>query len=95
MIDQDFSLGGRFSFSPGQIVLGKRASRKLFAEDVVPAVSRHIFGDWGKVTPRRRSANRTALYQGKPLYSVYFSSDGVKFSVTTNASRSVTRVEVV
>ena len=82
-------------FSPGEIVFDQNAKGKLSPEDVLPALGRHIFGDWGAVSGRRQRANQQALLTRKPLQSVYFSSDGVKFSIVTNEDRSVTTVRII
>jgi hypothetical protein len=84
----------RFFVPLGRIVVSKRSSKKLESEDVIPALGRHILGDFGRVSNRRREANQKALWQKKPVRSVYFTGDGVRFRVVTNATRSLTKVEV-
>lgn len=78
--------------SLGQIVLDRRSAKKLSSEDVIPALSRHLLGDWGRISKSRNRANQLALREKGPVSSVYFSMDGVRFRVTTNATRSVTSV---
>jgi len=83
-------------FSLGQIVVDRFASKKLCPEDIIPALSRHLLGEWGRVDKRRRDANNKVVNekQKQSLCSVYFSTDGVKFRVVTNAERSLTTVKV-
>jgi hypothetical protein len=80
-------------FPLGQIVLDNRAAKRLSSEDVIPALSRHMSGDWGGVSKARRTANQLALRKNRPLCSVYFSMDGVRFRVMTNARRSLTSIK--
>ena len=86
---------GTPSFSPGRIILDHRSSKKLTSEDVIPALSRHVLGDWGKVSERCRKGNQIALWNSQPIRSIYFSSDGVTFSVVTSGDRSITTVKVL
>ncbi len=79
-------------FSLGRIAVDQRSAKKLSSEDVIPALGRHISGDWGKVSKVRHNANQIALRTHRPLHSVYFSMDGVKFHVITNADRSQTSI---
>ena len=85
----------RLNFSPGQIVLDQNSSGKLSSEDIIPALSRHIVGDWGKVSRRRAQINQIALSNKKSIRSVYFSDDGLRFCVVTNGNRSITTVKVL
>jgi hypothetical protein len=71
------------------------SSRKLTSEDIIPALGRHLHGDWGRVNRRYRRTNPIALRESKPVRSVYFTNDGVKFSVVTNAERSATLIKVL
>jgi hypothetical protein len=79
-------------FPLGRIVVDRRAERKLSSEDLIPALSRHLCGDWGAVSNSQRKANLAALCNDRPLHSVYFAISGVRFHVKTNASRSLTSV---
>jgi hypothetical protein len=80
-------------FPLGQIVLDSQSARKLSSEDVIPALGRHICGDWGGVSQIRRNANEEALRKHRALSSIYFSMDGVRFRITTSADRSVTSIK--
>jgi len=81
-------------FSLGEIVVDRQSLGKLSSEDIVPALSRHLLGDWGRVDRRKWGANNRALYKKRALHSVYFSTDGIRFEVVTNASRSMTTVKL-
>jgi hypothetical protein len=77
----------------GQIVVDRRSAKRLSSEDVIPALSRHLLGDWGGISKAKSRANQLALRRNRPVSSVYFSMGGVRFRVTTNASRSLTFVQ--
>jgi len=79
-------------FSLGRIELDQASRRKLTFQDTIPALVRHLSGDWGGVSKYRRAANRKALREGKPLHSIFFSYDGIKFAIVTSADRSITKV---
>ena len=81
-------------FPLGRIVVDRKSAKKVPHGDLIPALARHISGDWGTVNKLRRRANQMALSRNRPLSSVYFSTDGVRFRVTTNAERSLTSVQV-
>jgi hypothetical protein len=82
-------------FSPGQIILDRSAKRRLTSDEVIAALDRHIYGDWGKVRPQQKEANEKALLKEGSLQSVYYTSDGVRFSIVTNKERTVTTVKVI
>ena len=77
-------------FPLGQIVITQGALAALTTQDVVTAIQRHSSCDWGDVCPEDRAANDAALKDGTRLFSVYKSSDGIRFWVITEADRSVT-----
>ena len=77
-------------FPLGQTVITQGALAALTTQDVVTAIRRHSSGDWGDVCPEDRAANDAALKDGTRLFSVYKSSDGIRFWVITEADRSVT-----
>jgi|ERR1700722_6347691 len=76
----------------GRIVLDQKSERELTSEDVIFALSRHIRGDWGKISQRRKRLNMLGLRKQRPLHSVFFSTDGTKFTVLTNGKRTITKV---
>ena len=77
-------------FRLGQTVITQGALAALTTQDVVTAIQRHSICDWGDVCPEDRAANDAALKDGTRLFSVYKSSDGIRFWVITEADRSVT-----
>ena len=56
---------------------------------------RHALGDWGDVSEQDRAVNDDALARGGRLISVYHDTSGTKFSVTTDADRKLTTVDLV
>ena len=47
--------------SLGKIIVDKTSSNTISAVEIVFALQRHIMGDWGKVTKKRRTANQIAI----------------------------------
>ncbi len=82
-------------FPLGRIEIEPNSAKKLASEDIIPALSRHLLGDWGKVTQHRRNANQLAVLKEKPLHSEYFSDRGIRFQVVTNGARSLTTVKAL
>jgi hypothetical protein len=81
------------SFSLGRIEVSRASLKKLASEDIIPALRRHMLGDWGKVSVARRKANQTALRNRTSLKSVYFTNNGQRFCVITFGDRSKTLVK--
>ena len=79
-------------FPLGQIVTTSNALTKITHEDILPALGRHVRGDWGDLDPEDWQANESALARGGRLFSAYHSADGVKFYIITEWDRSVTTV---
>lgn len=79
-------------FSLGQIVATANALSQLTHEDIAPALSRHVKGDWGELDKEDWQANERALAHGGRLFSSYRSASGVKFWIITEWDRSVTTV---
>ena len=79
-------------FPPGQIVITTNALDTLKQRDVLPALRRHLQGDWGDVDAEDRKANDSALVHAARLLSVYHAADGTKFWIITEADRSATTV---
>jgi hypothetical protein len=84
MSDQKFGLG--------TLVATSNANARLPMAEIMAAVRRHAWGDWGDVCPEDRQANEDALRDGLRLFSVYRSRAGEKFWIITEADRSVTTV---
>jgi hypothetical protein len=84
------------TFSAGEIEVDKRSKQLLMVlGDLVPALMRHVLCDWGYISKSQRRANMLALKKGGPLRSVFYSSNGVKFSIVTATNRSVTRIKAL
>ena len=79
-------------FSLGRVVITANAQATLPPDDVLPALNRHIRGDWGELDSHDTAANNHALQVGTRLLSAYIASDGTKFWIITEADRSVTTI---
>jgi hypothetical protein len=79
-------------FTPGQIMATPNALAHLSQADILPALGRHLRGDWGNVGDEDRQANEAALLDGTRLFSVYHAENGTKFWIITEADRSATTV---
>ena len=56
------------------------------------ALRRHASGDWGDVCTDDLQSNQDALQNGLRLLSVYWSSEGIRFWIITEADRSATTI---
>jgi hypothetical protein len=56
--------------------------------DILEGIKRHQAGDWGDADEQDRTKNELSLKQGLRLWSVYHTSNGVKFWFITEAKRS-------
>lgn len=56
------------------------------------ALTRHHNGDWGNLDEEDMQSNEDALIEGSRLLSAYYSNQGIKFWIITEADRSVTTV---
>lgn len=79
-------------FRLGRIVATPNALTNLSEDDILRGIQRHQAGDWGDVGDHDRQANDQALVNGSRLFSVYHSTNDVKFWIITEADRSVTTV---
>jgi hypothetical protein len=79
-------------FRLGKIVSTPNALDRLTQEDILLAIGRHQAGDWGDVDEHDHTANERALVEGTRLWSVYHTSNGVKFWLITEATRRATTV---
>ena len=84
MSDQKFGLG--------MLVATRNAHDRLTMIEIMIALRRHAWGDWGEVCREDKDANEEALREGFRLMSVYRSWAGEKFWVITEADRSITTV---
>lgn len=79
-------------FLLGRLVATPNALTKLAQEDILRGVERHQSGDWGDVGDEDRTENELALQRGFRLFSVYHSTNGIKFWIITESDRSVSTV---
>ena len=80
-------------FQLGTIVITPGAEKALEPDDVIEAIVRHGFGDWGDLCRQDRENNEYALLHEQRLFSRYHSRfDGTKFYVITEWNRSLTTV---
>ena len=73
------------------IVEGNRAW-KVPLEEVLPALHRHTWSDWGEVSLEDWQANEHAAEHGGRLLSRYFTTNGRAFWIITEADRSATTI---
>ena len=76
----------------GTIVITPAANAALSAEEVLSAVSRHTYGDWGELDAEDWIANKRALVDSERILSAYCSGNGAKFYVITEWHRMFTTV---
>lgn len=84
IIEQTFRLG-RVCATPGVI-------EEIPDIDQMTALQRHARGDWGELDPEDWAENELSLKKGFRLFSVYHSTQDVKFWIITEADRSVTTI---
>jgi len=81
---------GRFPL--GKTVITSNAKSQLTDFDAIESLKRHHRGDWGDLDKDDKRLNEAALIEGGRLLSVYYTGDGVKFWIITEADRSVTTI---
>ena len=79
-------------FRLGEIVATSHALSKITHDDILPALGRHVRGDWGDLDKEDWQTNERSLSDGGRLVSVFHSARGVKFYIITECDRSVTTV---
>lgn len=77
-------------FKLGQVVITRGALNELSQEDISNALTRHVGGDWGEICKEDKAENELAIKEGFRIFSVYKTTQNVKFWVITEADRSVT-----
>ena len=85
----------KHAFILGAFPLGHVCATPGVIEDVpfeeqMDALNRHAQADWGEVDRGDWAENEIALREGLRLFSVYRSTQEVKFWIITEADRSVT-----
>lgn len=81
-----------WKFNPGRIVIARQALAHLSDEDVLPALWRHVTGDWGDLDEQDWQENELSLKEGHRLLSRYHATDGTVFWIITEHDRSVTTI---
>lgn len=79
-------------FELGTLLITPTAQATVDQADVLEAIQRHAFGDWGELCEEDRLENELSLEEGYRLLSAYASRSGVKFWIITEADRSATTV---
>lgn len=82
----------RWKFNPGRVVIARHALAQLTREDVLPALWRHVTGDWGELDEHDWQENELSLKEGYRLLSRYHATDGTVFWIITERDRSVTTI---
>ena len=70
----------------------KGVHTEVAAEEMLDALLLHAQGNWGDVCDEDRRSNEESLLRGFRLFSVYCSSDNLKFWIITEADRSCTTI---
>jgi len=79
-------------FDSGRIAITPGAENAIDNSEIVTALLRHTYGDWGLVPDEDRLENEFSLENQLRLLSVYKDSNGKRFWIITEADRSVTTV---
>ncbi len=79
-------------FLLGQVVATRGALEKLSQQDVLLALKRHMYGDWGEVGKQDAMENDLSVIHGFRILSAYTARNGVKFWIITEADRSATTI---
>ena len=79
-------------FRAGRIVATPDALEAVPRMYINAALTRHLNGDWGNVSPADKRENDRALRQGERLLSSYHTPGGIKFWIITEADRSATTI---
>jgi len=80
-------------FYLGQTMITRNALCAVTQEEVIGALNRHLFGDWGSVDAREFRVNEQGVEDYGRLVSAYQSaSSGKEFYVVTEWDRSLTTI---
>lgn len=74
------------------VLLTAGAAAEIPGEDIIVALRRHCFGDWGDLCESDRMVNDHALQCGERILSAYRTQSGVKFWVITDAGHELATV---
>ena len=79
-------------FALGRVVATPNVLDAVSQDEIFDAIQRHQSCDWGDVSCQDKWSNDRAVKSGERLLSVYYSEDGTKFWIITEADRSATTV---
>jgi hypothetical protein len=79
-------------FHPGQLVITAEVEATIDLDEVKEALFRHLTGDWGALCIVDKEENERALKHGDRLFSCYYTREGQKFYIITEADRSATTI---
>jgi len=79
-------------FETGKIFVTPGVLAKISGYDIMKALRRHVYGDWGELDDEDKAENEFSVENGYRILSSYTSSNGIKFWVITEADRSATTV---
>ena len=80
------------TFSVGRLVATPKVLASVSNDEILRSLCRHVHGDWGDLDKEDWAANNRALAKCGRLFSVYNSSQGVRFWIITEHDRSATTV---
>ena len=76
----------------GKVVITPRAVSRLFNDDVIFSLGRHLAGDWGEVSSQDWDDNNESLRLGRGIRSSYTDRHMTRFWIITEADRSRTSI---
>ena len=79
-------------FSPGRLVATHGVLEAVPREELLAAYNRHLHCDWGDLSAGDWRMNDEAVESGGRIFSAYYTSNGVKFWIITDADRLYTTI---
>ena len=79
-------------FPLGRLVATFGALGAMDVLDMEVALKAHERGEWGDVGAEDAALNDASVHGGERIFSVYYTAQGIKFWIITEADRSVTTV---
>ena len=76
----------------GKIIISENVKKRLWPDQILSGLYRHLFGDWGDVDEQGWDANDLAVQKRCRVVSAYESPVHERFLVITEADRSRTTV---
>jgi hypothetical protein len=81
-------------FPLGNVIITRNAWCSIPQEEMLVGLTRHQSGDWGDLDEHDWTQNNLALKQGRSIWSVYYTSLGLRFWVITESDRNSTTVKL-